>query len=345
MSHRRAASHCARRPLLARLARLRYGPPVATRLVTHRIRSRRRRPLVTVALVVALLAAGTPPGAIAQPGGDPFADDFDDAPPPFPDPFEPVNRRVMRANGWIERWILDPLATGYGWAVPSPVRAGVRRFFWNLEGPGIAVNDGLQGNPDGAAVAGYRFLLNSTIGLVGLFDPAATLGMPAHDADFGQTLALYGVPSGPYLVLPMLGPSTARDSFGFVVDLAFNPATYVFFFIPIVQVVFPALQGPTTQLLILPTLSGGTAGVATWEAERRQLRILRESSVDFYAALRSAYSQNRTAQIFLGEDPKPSPRFAPPGGRRFCPPGQQSARRGRLAGGWSCTPSAATPSH
>lgn len=308
--------------------------------MTHRTRTRPPRSLVV--LVAAALAVAPLP-AVAQPGADPFADDFEDGPPPFPDPLEPVNRRVLRANGWIEEWILDPLATGFGW-VPAPLRVSVRRFFWNLEGPGIAVNDGLQGNPDGTAIAGYRFLLNTTIGVLGFLDPAAALGIPAHDADFGQTLALYGVPSGPYLVLPMLGPSTARDGIGFVVDLAFNPATYVFFFIPIVQIVLPTLQGPTTQLLILPTMTGGTAGVATWEAERRNLRILRESSVDFYAALRSAYSQARTAQIFHAEDPKPSPRFSPPGGRRFCPPAQQSARRGRLAGGWRCTRTVAAPS-
>lgn len=297
-----------------------------------------------LAVLIAALLVAQPFTALAQSGPDPFADEWEEAPPPFPDPWEPMNRQIMRANGWIERWILDPLATGFGWT-PMMVRASVRRFFSNLEGPGVAINDGLQRNPDGAAVAGYRFLLNTTIGVAGLFDPAATLGMPAHEADFGQTLALYGIPSGPYLVLPMLGPSNARDAFGFVVDLAFNPATYVFFFIPIVQIVLPALQGPTTQLLILPTMTGGTAGVATWEAERRQYRILRESSVDFYAALRSAYSQNRTAQIFQSEDPKPSPRFSPLGGRPFCPPTRQSARRGRLAGGWRCTLTAAAPSH
>jgi len=296
-----------------------------------------------LALLLASALLAQPCVGLAQPGPDPFADDFEESPLPFPDPLEPMNRRVMRMNDWIERWILDPLATGFSWT-PAALRASVRRFFANLDGPGIAVNDALQGNPDGAAIAGYRFLLNSAIGVGGLFDPAATLGMPAHDADFGQTLALYGVPSGPYLVLPMLGPSTARDSFGFVVDLAFNPATYAFFFIPIVQVVIPALQGPTTQLLILPTMTGGTAGVATYEAERRQLRILRESSVDFYAALRSAYSQHRTAQIFHAEEPTPTPRFAPPGGRRFCPPARQSARRGRLAGGWRCIRTAAAPS-
>jgi phospholipid-binding lipoprotein MlaA len=306
-------------------------------------RTRTRPPRSVVVLVVAALVVASPLHALAQPGPDPFAEDFEDAPPPFPDPLEPINRQVMRANGWIELWILDPLATAFGWT-PAFMRNSVRRFFSNLEGPGGAINDGLKGNPDGATVAGYRFILNSTIGVLGFLDPAAYLGMPAHDADFGQTLALYGVPSGPYLVLPMLGPSNARDGFGFVVDLAFNPATYVFFFVPIVQIVLPALQGPTTHLLILPTMTGGTAGVAMWEAERRNLRILRESSVDFYAALRSAYTQARTAQIFLAEDPKPSPRFSPPGGRRFCPPGQQSARRGRLAGGWRCTLSAAAPS-
>jgi phospholipid-binding lipoprotein MlaA len=194
------------------------------------------------------------------------------------DPLERSNRAMFGFNEGVDRYVLTPVTNAYQFVVPAPVRHSVRRFFVNLNSPVYFVNNLLQLRFRDAAETFGAFALNSTAGFVGLFDPAKEAGWSAHPADFGETLGRFGVNSGPYLVLPLLGPSTVRDGFGDVVDRAFQPLTY--------------LLGMGELLFI-----GGGNGVVVREANDEALAALRESSVDYYAAMRSAYTQNREARI------------------------------------------------
>lgn len=220
---------------------------------------------------------------------DPLAEEFDeDHVDGFPDPFEGMNRGTLRFNLGLDRWIFDPVTRGYQFLVPEPGRLAVRRVLANLNAPVVFVNDVLQAEWKGAGTTTARFVLNTTVGVAGIFDPAAGLGLKEHTADFGQTLALAGVHSGPYLILPIFGPTTVRDSVGAVVDFFFRPMTYVL--------------GPADQLLYSTTFSG-SSGIATRDEHAQALQALKESSVDYYAALRNAYYQDRMAQIWSRQEP------------------------------------------
>lgn len=200
----------------------------------------------------------------------------------FPDPWEPFNRQMFALNEGLDRWIVSPLVDLYTFVMPAPARVGMRRFFFNLRSPAILVNDVLQLEMHDAGVTLGRFVTNTTIGVAGFFDPAAELGLAAHDSDFGQTLALAGVPSGPFLIVPLLGPMCFRDGVGTITDMFFRPTTY--------------LLGPLDQLFYY-SIHGGGAGIVEREREDRALEALRASSVDYYAALRNAYYQYRMGFI------------------------------------------------
>ena len=135
------------------------------------------------------------------------------------DPFEATNRRVFAFNERVDSHVLAPVARGYRRVVPGPVRRGVSNLFANLRDLGGFVNAGLQGNLPGAASNGSRVAINSTAGVFGLFDVATSLGIDGYRTDFGHTLATWGVDRGPYLVLPLLGPATARSGAGTVVEI------------------------------------------------------------------------------------------------------------------------------
>jgi phospholipid-binding lipoprotein MlaA len=240
--------------------------------------------LVAVALVLCAARSTRADQAAPAIGGD-TADPLDDevgSAPEVWDPIEGVNRRTFRVNQVIDRFFLDPITRAYAFVVPNPARRAVRRVLLNLESPAIFANDVLQLAPVDATVTLTRFAINTTAGVGGLFDPAARMGLDRHHTDFGQTLALYGVPSGPYVVFPLLGPTTVRDGSGYAVDFLFQPTTYVL---------------PGVTLFIYASIHQGSAGLAAREAYAAQLRALEASSVDFYAALRSAYYQDRTAAI------------------------------------------------
>ena len=143
------------------------------------------------------------------------------------DPWEKYNRRVHAFNLAVDRGLAKPLARGYVAVVPRPVRAGVDNFFDNLGQPVTLVNSLLQGNPRGAANALGRFLLNSTVGIGGLFDVASKAKMPNRGEDFGQTLAVWGWQRSRYLELPFLGPRTVRDVVGLVGDSRLRPVQYI----------------------------------------------------------------------------------------------------------------------
>jgi phospholipid-binding lipoprotein MlaA len=164
--------------------------------------------------VVILLVAGT---GCASTGSAPNAGD----------PFESVNRSIFEFNLTSDRIFLKPIARGYSRVVPAPVRTGVNNFFNNLWEPWTVVNDLLQGKIYLAARDATRFIFNSTFGILGIFDVATHMDLPRRREDFGQTLGYWGVPPGPYLILPFLGPSNLRDTTGLVPqylygDVAFN---------------------------------------------------------------------------------------------------------------------------
>jgi phospholipid-binding lipoprotein MlaA len=137
------------------------------------------------------------------------------------------NRRVFEFNEGFIRWVLQPISRGYQAITPKFVREMLHRGFDNLEGPVIFANDVMQADPCRAGRTLGRFVLNSTAGILGLFDVASEMGIPRHDTDFGETLGRYGVRSGSFFMLPVVGPSTARDVFGEIVDTALRPEVWM----------------------------------------------------------------------------------------------------------------------
>ena len=196
------------------------------------------------------------------------------------DPFERTNRALLSFNRGLDRRVFDPMIRGYQFAVPSSTRRGIQRAFTNLKAPSTLVNDLLQLRFKDSATTFGRFVLNSTIGFGGIFDVAIEAGWEHHESDFGQTLGRLGVGAGPYLMVPVFGPNTFRDGFGGIVDLFFQPLTY--------------LIGPVQNILL-----GVGSGFSTLDARGGAIKALEESSVDFYAALRSAYLQSRAAHILM----------------------------------------------
>ena len=144
-----------------------------------------------------------------------------------PDPWEGLNRKVFAFNDFLDRWVLKPVARGYKKIVPVPVRRSIGNAFRNIETPGTAINQFLQGKTrDGFSDTG-RFLVNTTLGIVGFFDVASRMGFPKHQEDFGQTFGRWGVGSGNHVFLPFRGSSTVRDTFGMVLDSFVNPMRFI----------------------------------------------------------------------------------------------------------------------
>ena len=249
--------------------------------------------MANAALADEPFAGGAEERAAESAGGEPdplfddiFDEEFDDQPVGYSDPLEETNRGVFAFNRHVDEWILDPITKAYRWAVPKPARRGIARFFLNLGSTKILVNDFLQLEWKDAGVTTARLVINTTVGILGIFDVAAPLGLERHESDFGQTLALAGTPSGPYIVLPVLGPANVRDGVGTLVDSFLQPTYYVL--------------GPT-DLIIGPTeilLYGGSSGISTRDRHYLELKALEDSSVDFYASLRSGYYQDRVAEIW-----------------------------------------------
>jgi phospholipid-binding lipoprotein MlaA len=202
------------------------------------------------------------------------------------DPWEGMNRKIFAFNEGVDRWVLEPAAKGWDWAMPERVQTCVGNFFDHLVLPVRFANDVLQAKPAAAYETLWRAVINSTVGLGGLFDPASTWTVAKSNEDFGQTLGRWGTPSGPYLVLPLLGPSSPRDTVGTVVDRFGYVATY---FVPFY--VSASASG-------VDIVNARAAALETIAAERK-------AAFDFYSAVRSAFLQYRENQVRdRAEDPE-----------------------------------------
>lgn len=208
------------------------------------------------------------------------------------DPYEGWNRRVFAFNEVVDKATLEPAAKAYRAVTPRIARTGVRNVLSNLGAPVVFVNDVLQGNPDRAGTTFSRFAVNSTFGIAGIFDVAAASGLEGHREDFGQTLAVWGVDSGPFLVLPIAGPSNARDLVGTGVDVAINPLTWT------------VIEDENTDRTVDIT-RGALGALSARESLIETFDTLREQP-EPYIAYRRAYSAQRDAAIRNGaEDPDP----------------------------------------
>ena len=146
---------------------------------------------------------------------------------PAEDPFEGINKFSFAANKVMDRYMMRPISSGYRKVVPQQARYGIRNLLRNLMEPWTAINEILQLDFAEAGHTTARFIVNSTVGIAGLFDPAKKIGLDRHEEDLGQTLAVWGVPPGPYIMLPFFGPSNARDAFGLGVDFLVEPVSTI----------------------------------------------------------------------------------------------------------------------
>lgn len=200
------------------------------------------------------------------------------------DPWEGFNRTMFSFNEGLDKVVLKPAAKGYDAALPDPVKLGVSNFFSNVGDVFIAVNDLLQGKPKDAASDTGRFLINTTVGIFGLFDVASNAGLEKHEEDFGQTFGRWGVGNGPYVVWPVIGPRTLRDSFGYAIDTHFDP-------------VWNVSNIPTRNSLLLLRVIDARAAALPAE------QVIDEAAIDKYSYIRDAYLQNRRSLIYDGNPP------------------------------------------
>ena len=200
------------------------------------------------------------------------------------DPFEATNRDILAVNNALDRRLLSPTVRSY-LALPEGLRRGAHKFLHNLALPTIFINDVLQGEPRRAGDSAARFVVNSSLGVGGLFDPATRMGASDHSEDFGQTLAVWGVGEGPFLMRPFLGPSNPRDTLGLAVDtFLLDPTNYIHF----KNHLWWSAGRKYFTLLDLRAQSIDT------------IEGIQRSSVDYYASLRSLYRQLRASQIRNG---------------------------------------------
>lgn len=199
------------------------------------------------------------------------------------DPWEPMNRQINAVNTTVDRYTLKPVARGYRKVVPGLARRGVSNFFDNLLTPNVALNNFLQGKGRDGFVDIGRFLINSTVGIGGLIDVGHELGLMEHDEDFGQTLAVWGVGDGPYVVVPFLGPRTLRDALTIPFDILGNPLFYY------------ENTSVRDKLVVMQAID--------LRARLLNAESILENSSDPYITLRESYLQNRNYNVFDGNPP------------------------------------------
>jgi len=247
------------------------------------------RPSIALAALVAFFLLAAPAQVMAQvmsedDGATATVEEVDH------DPFEGFNRAVYRFNDRIDRAVLRPLAVRYERYVPPKVRRGVRNFGRNLREPTTIVNNLLQGKVTEAAQDTFRFVVNSTVGILGIFDVASHFGAERNVEDFGQTLGRWGVPPGPYLVLPLLGPSTIRDAAGLVPQYMYTDLTAGIEDDGLMWTIFAARAVDTRAALLSAD------------------KVLAEQ-IDPYSFLRETYLQRRIIDIHDGEAPQVEDEF------------------------------------
>ncbi len=197
------------------------------------------------------------------------------------DPAEETNRRIFGFNMAVDHTVTKPVATTYKVDIPVELQHGVHNFVTNLSEPSVLINDVLQGNAKRALNTTGRFLLNTTVGVVGLFDAAATLGMPHHPADFGQTFGVWGLQPGPSVQLPLMGSSNVRDTVGSVLAIVLNPLSML----------------PGGAAIAATAADAGGSAVDGRAAVLDASDDLEKHSLDYYATLRSVAAQHRAALV------------------------------------------------
>lgn len=204
------------------------------------------------------------------------------------DPYENVNRVIFDANMSIDKYFFEPVAEGYRWVLPTPIRTGISNVLRNLKSPLIFANDLLEGNPERAGQTFGRFLMNTVLGMGGIMDVGTSAKIPYHDADFGMTLAVWGVGSGPYLVLPLLSSSNPRDGIAYGLESFADPVS---------------IELGAHHLSDVNYARFGI-GLVDFRAKHiEDLDELKRSSLDFYATMRSLYWQSRNADIEAARSP------------------------------------------
>lgn len=205
------------------------------------------------------------------------------------DPLEPVNRGIYVFNDALDLFFLEPIARGYKTVLPEQVRKAIHNMLSNLNEPVVFANDLMQWKISDAGTILGRFVINTTVGIVGMFDVAEKMGLEPHDEDFGQTLAVWGVGDGPYLMLPLFGPSNPRDAVGKVVDMVLDPFYWIV---------------RDTDEDTIERASYVRTGVRLIDKRSRLLPVtddIRRTSVDPYTTVKTMYHQNRLKEISDGE--------------------------------------------
>lgn len=205
------------------------------------------------------------------------------------DPWERANRGIYRFNDTVDRAVTKPIARGYTAILPEPVRQGVTNFSRNLLSPMSAVNNFLQGKPRDGMGELLRLFVNSTVGVGGIFDVAAKNGVEEHPEDFGQTAAVWGIPAGPYVTLPFLGPQTLRDALLLPLDLQMDPLYHY---------EVSSVRDPLYGLRLI-----------NLRANLLPLEDLLKDSADPYVTLRESFLQNREFAIYDGNPPSDDDEF------------------------------------
>lgn len=200
------------------------------------------------------------------------------------DPLEPLNRGLFAFNDVADKYVMRPIAVGYVWLLPAVIRTGINNFFDNISYPVDAINALLQGKVRQFASDSARIVINTTLGFGGFLDPATAAGLAKNNEDFGQTLGVWGVPEGPYLVVPIFGPRTFRSGFGDLVDIQYSPQFNL------------GRSGIRTKVNIL------------WLIHRRSTLLGIDQEIerafDRYAFLRDSYLQNREYLLYDGNPPE-----------------------------------------
>lgn len=210
------------------------------------------------------------------------------------DPFESYNRAIYQFNDGFDRYLLKPVAEGYANVTPDPVQKGISNFFSNLDDVIVIINDLLQFKVGQAVSDTGRFLINSTLGVFGFIDWASDMGLEKHNEDFGQTLGYWGVPSGPYFMLPFLGPSTIRDTPGLAVDESyFNPIYND------LENGFPTQSREEADMWGMTIIKAIDTRANLLQAEE----MIEEAALDRYIFIREAYLQRRQSLVYDGNPP------------------------------------------